>query len=134
MPPKTAKGIPIYVWAGAGIFAIIIGYFFLRPSSAAQSTAQTQGAAGDATSATLSNDQYAAMLNQYSWLNSYLAQISQQIAGIGSTQGGTAQPPPTPKPPPTSCCPPGKGILCKIGESYCAVHDGSGVIPPGGNA
>jgi hypothetical protein len=138
MPQKTVKGIPIYVWAGAGLLAVVVGYFFLRSNSSNASTTATQGAAGNATVDQNATDTYAAYLNQNSWLNSYLAQISQQLAGIASTQGASAPPNPSPPPPPNpspSCCKPGMGILCRIGIPYCPIppsipHDGSGIISP----
>ena len=129
--PKAGKGIPLPVWIGAGLFAVVVGYFFLRSNSSSASSAQ--GAAGTPTDQTVAADTYAAYLNQNSWLNSYLAQISQQLAGIASTQGASAPPNPTPKPPPNpGCCKPGLGILCREGLPYCPpdIHDGSGVISP----
>lgn len=134
--PQTIRGIPLAVWIGAGVLAAVVGYFFLRTNSSAASTVQTQGAAGDATDATTAQQTYAAFLNQNSWLNSYLAQISQQLAGIASTQGASAPPNPSPPPdnhPPPHCCPRGQGILCAIGVPYCPPglpHDGSGVLSP----
>ena len=131
-----SKNIPLPVWIGAGLLAVVVGYFFLRGNSSAQATAATQGAAGNATMDTTEAQTYAAYLNQNSWLNSYLAQISQQLAGIASTQGASAPPNPSPPPsktPPPNCCPAGVGILCKIGVPYCPpanMHDGSGIVTP----
>lgn len=132
--PATAKGIPIYVWVGAGLLAVVVGYFFLRTNS--QNATASQGALGTTDPNTAATQTYAAYLNQNSWLNSYLAEISQQLAGIASTQGASAPPNPSPPPPPNpgpSCCIPGRGILCRIGIPYCPPtikHDGSGVISP----
>jgi hypothetical protein len=131
---KAGKGIPLAVWIGAGVLAVVVGYFFLRTNNKSASTADVQGAAGNTDTATTAQETYAAYLNQNSWLNSYLAQISQQLAGIASTQGASAPPNPSPPPqPPPYCCRPGVGILCRIGASYCPPglpHDGSGIISP----
>jgi len=130
--PKTAKGIPLPVWIGAGLLAVVVGYFFLRTNS----TSATQGAAGTTDATTGAGQTYAAYLNQSSLLNMELQNIQAELQGIASTQGASAPPNPSPPPPPNpepDCCPPGRGILCRVGMSYCPpslVHDGSGVISP----
>jgi hypothetical protein len=135
MPQKTAKGIPIYVWAGAGLLAVVVGYFFLRSNSSTSTAVATQGAAGACADGSAPNSDgscnsatntYAAYLNQSSWLNSELAQISQQLAGIASTQGASAPPNPSPPPPPNPS-------PCRLSMPFCPptlAHDGSGILSP----